>query len=69
MGRDRQISTSLQTHPIVDTNLQVSIIEYTSSLPANKMETLFPQDFHQHRLLPGNHPFDIKYNIYSVIVS
>ena len=27
------------------------------------------QDFHQHRLLPGYHPLDIKYNMYSMVVS
>ena len=27
------------------------------------------QDFHQHRLLPGRHPLDIRYNLYSMVVS
>lgn len=27
------------------------------------------QDFHQHRLLPGVDPFDLKYRLYAVVVS
>ena len=27
------------------------------------------QDFHQHRLLPGRHPLEIKYNLRSMVVS
>ena len=27
------------------------------------------QDFHQHKLLPGRHPLDIKYNLRSMVVS
>lgn len=33
-------------------------------------ENLFPlQDFHQHRLIDGEDPFDLKYKLYAIVVS
>jgi len=46
--RKRQVSTSLQSHPIKDDDLR---------------------DFHEHRLKQGLNPLDVRYNLYSMVVS
>ncbi len=48
LGRKRLESTSLQSHPVKDDNLE---------------------DFHEHRLAGAAHPLDVKYNLYSMVVS
>ncbi len=46
--RKRLVSTSLQTHPVKDDNLE---------------------DFHEHKLDGAHHALDVKYNLYSMVVS
>lgn len=41
----------------------------STSLMTTPIEDSALQDFHQHRLVPGVDPFDLKYNLYSVVVS
>lgn len=41
----------------------------STSLMTTPIEDASLQDFHQHRLVPGANPFDLKYNLYSVVVS
>lgn len=41
----------------------------STSLMTTPIEDSSLQDFHQHRLLAGADPFDLKYNLYSVVVS
>ncbi|KAL0267099.1 UNVERIFIED_CONTAM: hypothetical protein PYX00_009454 [Menopon gallinae] len=39
----------------------------STSLMTTPIEDASLQDFHQHRLVPGADPFDLKYNLYSVV--
>lgn len=41
----------------------------STSLMKTPIEDSSLQDFHQHRLATGADPFDLKYNLYSVVVS
>lgn len=41
----------------------------STSLITTPIEDSSLQDFHQHRLTAGADPFDLKYNLYSVVVS
>lgn len=41
----------------------------STSLITTPIEDSSLQDFHQHRLVAGVDPFDLKYNLYSVVVS
>ena len=62
-------SASIKTERVNSPSCNRRMRQESTSLYTHPIRDDDLQDFHQHKLLPGRHPLDIRYNMRSMVVS